>query len=121
MPVPDSFHITLRFDDGSLALLEFSYALRGKEASYIRLLAVGEKGTLQHNSETEAGLTGTTPQQPSPATENAMFLELSHWVKTLQGQAEPIVKLTEVRSTLQAALGAQQSLATGKPVMLGVI
>lgn len=119
MPVPDGFNISLRFEDGGLALLEFSYALREKGDSYIRLLAVGEKGSLLHDSEGEAGVRGSGIHLPSPATEDAMYYELAHWVKMLQGEEEPVVRLEQVRHTLLATLAAHRSYQTGRAVTIG--
>ena len=119
MPTPDGFNISLRFEDGSLALLEFSYALREKGDSYIRLLAVGEKGSLLHDSENESRVRGNGANLPSPATEDAMYYELAHWVKMLHGEEEPVVRLEQVRHTLLATLAAHQSYQTGRAVTIG--
>lgn len=43
MPVHDRFHLTVRFDDDSLALLEISYALR-KQADMLRRIVVSGTG-----------------------------------------------------------------------------
>ena len=119
MPTPDGFNISLRFEDGGLALLEFSYALREKGDSYIRLLAVGDKGSLLHTSEGEGGVKGNGVHLPSPATEDAMYYEMAHWVKLLQGEEEPVVRLEQVRHTLLATLAAHQSYKTGRAVTIG--
>lgn len=118
MPTPDSFNITVRFEDGSLALLEFYYALPERGDYLRRILAVGEKGSLQHNTEKEAGLHSEAAHPPSPAVQDAMYHQLSHWVATLRGQEGPIVKLEEVRAALAAGIAAQQSLQTGRAVTL---
>ena len=47
MGIPDSFHMTVRFDDGSMALLEIAYALHTRGDALRRILAVGEHGSLQ--------------------------------------------------------------------------
>lgn len=119
MPTPDGFNITLRFEDGGLAMLEFSYALREKGDSFIRLLAVGDKGSLLHTSEGEGGVTGNSLRPPSPATEDAMYFELAHWARMLRGEEEPVVKLEQVRHTLLATLAAHRSFKTGRAVTIG--
>jgi predicted dehydrogenase len=118
MPVADSFHLTVRFAGGGMALLEFYYALPVRGDYLRRILAVGEKGSLQHSTEPEAGLHSAATRLPSPAVEDAMYHELSHWVATLRGEEEPLVKLKEVRAALAAGLAAQQSLATGRALSI---
>ena len=56
---------------------------------------------------------------PSPAIEDAMYLQLRHWIATLRGEEEPIVKTVQVRHALAAALAAQESLETGMAVSIG--
>jgi predicted dehydrogenase len=118
MPTPDSFHVTARFEDGSLALMEFYYSLPARGDYLRRILAVGEKGSLQHNTEKEARLRSDAANPPSPAVQDAMYRQLSHWVATLRGTEEPIVKLEEVRAALAAGIAAQESLQTGRAVTL---
>lgn len=118
MPVPDSFHLTLKFEDGSLALLEQCYALQNKGDYLRRVLATGEQGTLRQDTGREAGLTANGVYPPSPAVEDALYRQLSHWCACLQGKEAPVVTLAQVRQTLQAALAAQQSLETGRAIAL---
>jgi len=119
MGIPDSFHITCRFDDGSFALLEISYALRTRGDSLRRILAIGDAGSLSHSTEEDPQLYSDGVHLPSPSTDDAMYYQLRHWIATLHGEEEPIVKTAEVRATLAAALAAQTSLESGNAVNIG--
>lgn len=118
MGIPDSFHITVRFNDGSVALLEISYALRTRGDSLRRILAVGELGSLSHSTEDDPGVSSDGVHLPSPSVEDAMYHQLRHWIGTLHGSEEPIVRTAEVRSALAAALAAQASLERGNAVTI---
>lgn len=118
MGIPDSFHITARFDDGSMALLEISYALRTRGDSLRRILAVGESGSLSHSTEEDPQVYSDGVHLPSPSVEDAMYHQLRHWVATLRGEEEPVVKAAEVRGALAAALAAQVSLERGTAVTI---
>jgi predicted dehydrogenase len=119
MGIPDSFHMTVRFDDGSMALLEIAYALHTRGDALRRILAVGERGSLSHSTEEDPQVYSEGVHIPSPAIEDAMYHQLRHWVATLHGDEEPIVKTTEVRGALAAALAAQVSLESGAAVVIG--
>jgi len=113
MGIPDSFHMAVRFHDGSLALIELCYALRRRGDSLRRIVAIGEQGSIHHSTEGEPGLASDAAHPASASVEEAMYRQLAHWIAVLRGAAEPLVKLTEVRAVLAAALAAQQSLETG--------
>jgi predicted dehydrogenase len=119
MGIPDSFHLTCRFDDSSIALLEISYALHTRGDSLRRILAVGDAGSLSHSTEEDPQLYSDGVHLPSPSTDDAMYYQLRHWIATLHGEEEPIVKTAEVRATLAAAMAAQTSLESGKAVNIG--
>lgn len=119
MPVPDGFHVTLRFDDGGLALIELSYGLPRFGDGLRRAVAFGERGTISHSTADEPGLISEVAGAPSPSVEGAMDRQLRHWMATLRGEEAPIVRPEEVRATLAAALGAQRSLEEGCAVELG--
>lgn len=117
MPVHDSFHLTVRFDDDSLALLEISYALRKHGDSLRRVVLCGTEGTLTHSTEDDPGLTSDGARPAPSSVEGAMDSQLRHWVDVVGG-AEPIVTSAQVRTTLAAALAAQESLDTGRAVTI---
>ena len=121
MPTPDSFHIVARFAGGGMALLEISYALRERGDSLRRVVAIGERGTLEHSTEVEPRLASDAARLPSPAIEDAMVHQLRHWLAVLRGEEEPIVRHEEVRATLAAALAAQESFDTGRAVEIGAV
>lgn len=118
MPVDDSFHLTVRFDDDSLALCEISYALRRHADSLRRLVVAGTDGTLAHSTADDPGLTSDGARPAPSSTEGAMASQLRHWVDVVRGEAEPLVRTHEVRLALTAALAAQRSLDEGRPVDL---
>ncbi|MER7334206.1 MULTISPECIES: Gfo/Idh/MocA family oxidoreductase [unclassified Micromonospora] len=116
MPVPDSFHVTVRFDDGSLALLEISYALRRHGELLRRIMVAGTTGTLFHSTEDDPRLVSDAARPAPSSVEDAMFHQLRHWADTLRGDASPIVTNGQVRTALAAAVAAQRSLESGQPV-----
>jgi predicted dehydrogenase len=121
MGIPDTFHMTAKMADGGLAVLEIAYSLKQRGDSLRRILAVGEHGSLHHSSEEDPRLVSDAGRIASPAVADAMYHQLSHWVATLRGEAEPIVQTAQVRAALAAALGAQESLTTGAAVNLAAV
>ena len=121
MGTPDSFHLTVRFDSGALALLEIAYSLRARGDSLRRILAIGETGSLHHTTDGDPTLHSDALRPPPQATEDALYFQLTHWLATLAGREAPIVTAPQVRATLAAALAAQESLTTGAAVTLGEV
>ncbi|WP_353649186.1 Gfo/Idh/MocA family oxidoreductase [Nakamurella sp. A5-74] len=116
MQVPDSFHLTVRFDDDSLALLEISYALRKHADVLRRIVVAGTEGTLAHSTEDDPGLHSDAIRPAPSSVENAMTAQLTHWAEVITGRAAPLVRAVEVRTALITALAAQRSLDTGRAV-----
>lgn len=116
MPTPDSFHLTIRFDDGSLALVELSYGLTRSGDFLRRYVLAGDRGTLAHSTENEPALVSEAAKPVPASIADAMRNQLDHWVRLLRGEVEPIVRTDQVRLTLATALAAQRSLTTGQPV-----
>lgn len=115
MPVHDSFHLTVRFDDGSLALLEISYALRRHADSLRRLVLSGTSGTVAHSTDDDPGLSSDGARPMPSSVEGAMSAQLRHWIDVVGG-APPNVTTRQVRAALAAGLAAQESLDTGHAV-----
>ena len=111
---------TVRFDDDSLGMFEFSYSLTRRGDAIRRIMVAGEDGTLTHTTETEPGLHVPGADTESPSAAGAMDAQLRHWVDTLAG-AEPIVRLSEVRSALATAIAAQRSLDENRPVTIAEV
>lgn len=120
MPVHDSFQLTVKFDDGSLALLEISYSLRKHADVLRRIVVAGSEGTLAHSTDDDPGLTSDGARPAPSSVEGAMKAQLSHWVDLMEGRTEPIVKTSEVRASLATGLAAQQSLDTGRAINLAL-
>lgn len=118
MPVHDSFHIVMRFDDDSLATLEISYALAEPADMFRRIVVSGTDGTAMHSTDDEPRLRGPGQKAAPASVEGAMGRQLSHWIDLIRGDAEPIVRTDQVRASLRAALAAQESLDTGRPVRI---
>jgi predicted dehydrogenase len=118
MGIPDTFHMTAKMADGGLVVLEIAYSLKQRGDALRRILAIGESGSLHHSSEEDPRLVSDAGRIASPAVADAMYYQLKHWIATVHGDAEPIVKTAQVRAALAAALGAQESLTTGAAVNL---
>lgn len=114
VPVPDSFHATVRFDDDSLVLVELCYALRRHGDSLRRLLVIGERGTLTHTDDGWSGLHSAASIPPSAGVTDAMHHQMAHWVSVLRGESEPSTTSAQVRSALATAVAAQRSLESGR-------
>lgn len=116
MPTPDSFHVSVRFDTGALALLEVSYGLRTPGDVLRRTVLYGTSGTLRHHTDDDARF-GGAPVPPASVAD-AIDHQARHAVDVIAGRTEPLVTLEQSRSALAAALAAQRSLETGRPVAL---
>lgn len=120
MPVHDSFQLTVKFDDGSLALLEISYSLRRHADMLRRVVVAGSEGTLAHSTQDDPGLSSDGARPAPSSVEGAMTAQLRHWVELVEGRTEPIVRTAEVRAALATGLAAQQSLDTGRAIDLSI-
>lgn len=118
MPTPDSFHINLRFANGAMALLEWSYALRKRGDFLRRIMIVGEDGALHHTTEGEAGLHSDAANPVPPATLGAFANQMQHWVNVLHGKVDPLVTPAQIRAAFGAATAAQESYASGRAITL---
>lgn len=118
MPMPDSFQMQLRFENGSLAMLEHCYALRQPGATMRRIMLAGTEGTLMHDSADDTGL--SSPGHPTPAlsAEGALTIQLRHWVAAMRGDESLIVTTAEARTALATAIAAQRSLVAGRPMAI---
>jgi predicted dehydrogenase len=117
MPTPDSFHIILRFENGSMATLEWMYALHTRGDFLRRIAVFGEDGMLHHSTQGEIDIFSDATRPVAIATLDSFRLQLQHFVDVLNG-AEPIVTPEQVRGAFAAAHAAQESYATGRAIDL---
>jgi predicted dehydrogenase len=110
MPVPDNFHVTVRMDDGTLALVEIGYALRAPTDVLRRVSVIGERGTLVHTTEDDPGLVSAWAPALPASTEGAFERQVRHWRDVLDGLAKPVTTPEELRAALALGLAAQRSL-----------
>lgn len=115
MPTPDSFHLTLEFADGALALIEVSYALARRGDALRRTVLIGTAGSLSHHTRDDDVPSGSEPVQRASIAD-ALVHEARHAADVFAGRAEPIVTLAQSRAALAAALAGQRSLELGRPV-----
>lgn len=118
-PVPDSFQVVARMDDGALALVELSYALRPPADVLRRISVIGERGTLMHSTEDDPGLSSANAHAAPASTEGTFARQLRHWRDVLGGLARPLTTAEQVRTALTLGLAAQRSLERGDVVDLG--
>jgi predicted dehydrogenase len=116
MDVPDSFHVTIRLDDDSVALVDLSYALRRPGDTFRRVVVIGTRGTLVHSTADDVGLTSEGSGSVPVSVLGTFDAQMRHWQEVLSGQCEPITRPVEIRAALAGALAAQESLVTGQPV-----
>lgn len=119
MPMPDSFHLLVRFASGALATIELCYALTQPGRFLRRVLLSGTRGTLLHDTDAEPGLASPRHAAPPTSLDGALVRQLHHWVDAAQGREPLIVTTAQARSALAAAIGAQESLCTGLPQAIG--
>lgn len=120
MPTPDSFHIILRFENGAMATLEWSYALHTRGDFLRRIAVFGEDGTLHHSTQGEIDVVSDAGRPVAIGTLGAFEHQMRHFVDVLNG-AEPIVTPEQVRGAFAAAEAAQESYATGRVINFGVV
>jgi predicted dehydrogenase len=118
MPVPDSFQTTIRMDDGTLALVELSYALRRPGDLLRRLSVIGETGTLMHSTEDDMGLSSDLGRAVPASVEGAFDRQTAHWLDVIRGRAQPTTAPTQMRTALALGLAAQRSLTCNEAVVL---
>lgn len=118
MPVPDSFQVTIRMDDGTLALLELSYALRRPADVLRRVIVVGGTGTLTHSTEDDFGLSSDMARAVPASVDGAFGRQTAHWLDVVRGRTQPTTTATEMRTALALGLAAQRSLACRDVVAL---
>ncbi|WP_205629554.1 Gfo/Idh/MocA family protein [Jiangella muralis] len=116
MPTPDSFHLTVRFADGGLAMIEVSYGLRDPGDVLRRMVLCGTEGTLGHHTSDDAAPSDGGPPVPLASVGDAVQRQAEHAAAVVSGRAEPLIELRHSRWALAAAIAAQRSLDTGRPV-----
>lgn len=119
METPDSFVTIARFANGALATLELCYALRQPGSLMRRVVVAGDRATACHDSELDPGLTSPGHTAPPASVERALDIQLGAWIESLRGGPEFPVDNEQVRAALAAALAAQRSLETSRPVRVG--
>lgn len=117
MPTPDSFHLTVEFDNGALALIEVSYALARHGDALRRTVLIGTEGTLAHHTRDDDVPSGSAPVERASVAD-ALAAEAHHAAEMFAGRVTPIVSLTQSRAALATALAGQRSLDLGRPVEL---
>lgn len=116
MPTPDSFHLTVRFDNGSLAMIEVSYGLRTPGEVLRRMVLCGTDGTLWHHTADDAKLAyAGSPVSPASVAD-AIQRQADHVAAMLGGSVQPLVSTDESQSALAAAVAAQRSLDSREAV-----
>lgn len=118
-PIQESFHLTLRFDDSALAMLETSYGLARSGDAFRRLLVAGTAATLVHSTDQDPGLRSPSHDAEPLSVAGAMRAQARHWLQVLSGEVEPAISVSESRAALETAIAAQQSLETGRAVHVG--
>ncbi len=117
--------VTLRFKSGVIANVEGSWFNHG--GFQTKLEIAGQKGLINHESAESSPLrailkSSDTAAQvavpESPVDKSPYLLEIEHFVSCIQSGEEPMISGDEALKSLQLALAAMESVATGKPVHL---
>ncbi|KRA24791.1 hypothetical protein ASD65_10420 [Microbacterium sp. Root61] len=120
MPTPDSFHLTVEFDNGALALIEVSYALARRGDVLRRTVLIGTDGSLRHHTDDDDIPSGTEPADRASVAD-ALVHEARHAMDVFAGRTEPIITLAQSRAALAAALAGQRSLDLGRPIEIAEV
>jgi predicted dehydrogenase len=120
MPTPDSFHVLVRFENGAMATLEWSYALHRRGDLLRRIVVIGSQGTLHHSTQGEIDISSDATRPTAIATLDAFDSQMRHFLDVLEGAA-PMVTSEQIRGAFAAAHAAQESFATGRSVALGAV
>jgi len=114
--------VTLRLESGAVAHVTGSWAHPGGFRTTLEI--AGDAGLIEHDSARSVPLTfsphegGAVPESPLAAEENPYFLELSAFIKALEGGVPPPVTVYDAREAARIALAALESIETGKAVTL---
>lgn len=120
MPTPDSFHVLLRFANGSMATLEWSYALQRRGDILRRIAIFGDRGALHHSTQGEMDIHSDATRPVAIATLDAFTHQMHHFVDVLDG-ATPLVTPEQMRGAFAAAHAAQESFSTGRAIEIGAV
>ncbi len=112
--------VTLRLESGAVAHVTGSWAHPGGFRTTLEI--AGDAGLIEHDSARSVPLTfsphegggGAVPESPLAAEENPYFLELSAFVKALEGGVPPPVTVYDARQAARIALAALESIETGR-------
>jgi len=119
----DTAEILFKLKSGTIAEVHLDYVQR---ASARTCQVIGEEGTILWNIDEKqvklCTVTGKEWQafpQPSDYDINRMYIdEMRHFLKCLEGEAEPMQDVVAGKKALQIALAAKKSADTGKMIRL---
>jgi predicted dehydrogenase len=113
----------VRFEDGSVLLLETSWALNTiHEAHTVEVMGTeggGETEPFAINGEHAGLLVTTTPQEP-PDASDGQNEKIAHFVRCILDDTPPLVTFEEIMLVASILDGIYQSAATGQSVPLAL-
>lgn len=115
LPTPDSFQVLMRCEQGGLASMETSYALRPPADPVRRIVVAGNAGTIAHSTTDEVELFNPTMAGVPASIDNAMRNEVDAWLAAVRGERPTPITLDHSRMALAAAIAAEASLQSGRP------
>lgn len=117
--------VTLRFASGVIAHVEGSWA---HEGFAMKFELAGTSGIIDYDSSKDkpivafsraaAGANGGVAVPESPLLDNPYALELKHFVTCIENDLQPVVTEEDAYEALRIALAANESIRTGRPVLL---
>lgn len=118
----DFAHALLRFKNGAIAYVEGSWVQPEGYPFSTYMEIVGTGGALKVDNHTTSAVRvfkkGQPPVDYTPASEDAYFLEIKHFLRCVDRDEEPAVGGEEARRTLEVALAAVKSIRENKPIKL---
>ena len=118
----DYVHALLKFKNGAIAYVEGSWIQPEGYPFSTYMEIVGTKGALRVDNHETAAVKiwrpGQLPQDFTPNSEDAYYLEIKNFYEAVKYDKEPAVPGEEGLKTLEVVLAAVKSIREGKPVKL---
>jgi predicted dehydrogenase len=118
--------VTIRFKSGVIAHVEGSWAT--PDAFRVSFEIAGDDGLIDFSSENSTPMMMSrwaaedsaqgVAVPSSPTLESPYYLELQHFIDCVESGRKPDVTPAEATAAVAVALGAMESMKTGKPVRL---
>ncbi len=117
MDMNDYYQCVVKYQDGTTAIAELSYALPRRGDSYRAAMLIGTRGSAYHRLTDDAFLITDTGQHfIDENLEDPVGRQVAHFVDCVAANKEPTTTPEQIRTSLRLALAADESARTGRVV-----